>query len=122
MNATKGANATATKSAYFARATQNAQYGEIKVKELITYPDKHKGEKVKVWGRVFNIIGNDGLQMWLEWTYESVYVIMANPFSDIYEDDQIIVYGTIQGEHCGTNVYGASICSPLINCDYYEFK
>lgn len=122
INATKGANATATRSAFFTRATQNAQYEEIKVKELSTYPDKHTGEKVKVWGRIFNINSDTQFQMWMEWTYESVYVIMNFPFSNLYDDDRIIVYGTVKGEHCGNNAYGAEVCSPLIIGDYYERK
>jgi len=51
-----------------ARATKAAQYEPIAYKELVTYPDAHAGGKVRVETRIFNILGNDQLQMWLGWT------------------------------------------------------
>jgi hypothetical protein len=96
-------NATATAQAYLTqklqtaiaisnRATALAQYKEIDSRELVTYPNNHKGEKVIIRGRIFNINGNTQLQMYLGWSYDAVYVVMRRPFSNIYEDDWIIVY------------------------------
>ncbi len=97
-------------------------YSEIPVKELVTYPEKHEGEKVKVRGRVFNVNSDTEFQMWLGWTYEAVYIVMEKPYDDIYEDEWVTVYGTILGEHCGTNAYGGNVCQPLILGDFYENK
>ena len=105
-----------------AQATLIASYEEIPNKELVTYPDSHKGEKVKVRGRVFNINSNTEFQMWLGWTYDSVYIVMNDPYDDIYEDIWVTVYGVVEGEHCGTNAYGGTVCSPLIYGDFYELK
>jgi hypothetical protein len=58
--------------------------------------------------------------MYLGWSYDAVYVVMRSPFSNIYEDDWIVVYGTIDGENCGTNAFGAEICQPLLIDAFYE--
>lgn len=118
-NATIGAHATATRVAENARATEVAQYTAIADKELATYPDAHVGEKVRVRGRIFNINNDRELQMWLGWSYDAVYVVMRRPFSGIYEDEWITVYGTVRGEHCGTNAYGGQVCSPLLENAFY---
>ena len=119
-NATKGAHATATKLAQYAKATQIAQYEEVPTKDLVTYPDKYKNKKIKIRGRVFNINSNEEFQMWAGWSYDAVYVYMLKPFDDIYEDNWVTVYGTVEGENCGTNVYGGEVCQPLIIGDFYE--
>ena len=54
-NATKGAYATATKRAQSARATEVAQYKEVSTKDLVTYPDKYKGQKINKEGE-FSIL------------------------------------------------------------------
>lgn len=112
--ATIGANATATKVAALARATEIAQYQKIDYKELATYPDDLIGEKVFVEGRVFNVNSRTELQIWLGWTYDAAYIVAKKPFSEIYEDNWVLVYGVVEGENCGTNAYGAEICQPII--------
>jgi hypothetical protein len=119
INATEGADATATKVAQNARATEIAEYEKISYDELVTYPDSHIGEKVWVEGRIFNINGNTELQIWLGWTYDAAYIVMREPFSGIYEDNWITVYGTIYGENCGTNAYGAEVCQPILTDAFY---
>ena len=113
-NATIGANATATKVAAIARTTEIAQYQKIDYQELYTYADEHVGEKVFVEGRVFNVNSKTELQIWLGWTHEAGYIIAKKPFSEIYEDNWVYVYGIVDGENCGENAYGAEICQPLI--------
>lgn len=120
INATQGAHATATRAAQYARATEIAQYEKISYKELVTYPNSHIGEMVWVEGRIFNINGNTELQMWLGWTYDAVYVVMREPFSGIYENDWIKVYGIVYGETCGTNAYGGEVCQPVLIDAFYE--
>jgi len=121
-NATKGAHATATKRAQSARATEVAQYEEVPTKDLVTYPDKYKGQKIKIRGRVFNINSDTEFQMWVGWSYDAVYVVMLKPYDDIYEDNWVTVYGTVEGENCGVNAYGGEVCQPLINGYFYEKK
>jgi hypothetical protein len=124
-------NATATKQAYYlqqtataqvksAQATQIAQYKDIDWHELVSYANQHIGEKVKVRIRVFNIVSTTELQGYFAGTYEAVYVKMLNPFSGLYEDNSITVYGTVGGDECFDNAYGAQICQPLLKDAFYE--
>ncbi len=114
------AQVTATADAKIKRATQIAPYGKIDYRELISYANKHIGEKVVIKGRVFNIVGDKEFQMYYGWTYDAIYVKTRLPFSGLYEDDYITVYGTVGGEECFTNVYNAKICQPLIKDAFFE--
>jgi hypothetical protein len=111
-------NRTSTAEAKSVQATKIAEYQTIPWKELITYPDKYTGQKVKVSGQIFNINGDTELQMWIG-NMEAIYVVMAEPFSGIYQDSWIIVYGTVQGQNCGTNAFGGQVCQPLLNDAFY---
>jgi len=113
---TQQASKKATQSA---KATEIASYETILYKELVTYPDSHIGELVKVEGRIFNINGNTELQLWLGWTYDAVYIVMRDSFSGIYEDNWITVYGEVLGEECFNNAYGAEICQPVLFDAFY---
>jgi uncharacterized membrane protein YcgQ (UPF0703/DUF1980 family) len=97
-----------------------ADYQSIQIRELITYPDKHKGEKVRVPGRVFNVLGSDGvIQMYGTGTSDAIYVKMESSFSDLYDGDSITVYGVIGGRECFTNKAGGEVCQPLIEDAFY---
>jgi uncharacterized secreted protein with C-terminal beta-propeller domain len=111
-------NRTSTAEVKAAQATKIAEYQTIPWKELITYPEKYTGQKVKVSGQIFNINGDTELQMWIG-NMEAIYVVMAEPFSGIYQDSWIIVYGTVQGQNCGTNAFGGQVCQPLLNDAFY---
>ncbi len=111
--------ATATRAAWSAQATKVASYKEIYWKDLATYADMHKGEKVIVRGRVFNVNSDREFQIFFSGTYEAAYIVMVNPYTDLYEDQVVTVYGVVKGENCGTNAYGGEICQPLIIGDWF---
>ena len=94
-------------------STQIAPYGQIDIKELTTYPDLHKGEKVVIKGYVFNLIKTREFQVMVSWRYP-VYVEAALPIRELYDDDQVTVYGTIAGEACGYNPNGVRLCQPYL--------
>jgi hypothetical protein len=102
-----------------ATATEVASYKGIFVKDLATYADNHIGERIKMYVVVFNINGDTELQGYMNGTYEPLYVVMAEPFDDIYENNGITVYGTVAGEECGENAFGAEICQPMIVDSFY---
>lgn len=100
-----------------AQATQTAEiskYQPIDIRELITYPNDHIGELVIVIGRVFNVNSNTELQIMVGDGFDAVYIVAREPYSGIYEDDTIKVYGLIYGENCGENSFGSTICQPLL--------
>ncbi len=128
----KAGDATATKMVVSARrtytavakagtATEIASYLNINAKELVTYPKNHKGERVKIRGRIFNINNNQEFQMWVGGGYgDPVYVYMLEPYSDLYEDNYVTVYGVVADETCGKNSFGGEVCQPLIMGTFYE--
>lgn len=111
---------TATAQVKSATATEIASYTQINIKELQSYADQHLGEKVVVLGRVFNIASPTQFQMYYGWTYEAVFVITKDPYTGLYEDDFITVYGVVGGEKCFKNMYNADVCQPLIKDAYFE--
>ncbi len=122
VQATSVAGITAvasTKQAVYATATTIASYKEIYWRELITYPDNHSNEKVIVRGRIFNVVGNDTLQIYIAGTYEALYVVMTKPFSDLYEDQALTIYGRVSGQECFKNAYNADVCQTKIKGDFY---
>jgi hypothetical protein len=85
-------------------------------RDFVTYPDKYTGQYVVVSGIVFNINSNTELQIYMGGDYDSpVYVISAEPYDDIYKDDDVVVYGVVAGSNCGTNAFGSSVCQATIN-------
>lgn len=110
---------TATAQAISAHATEIAAYADIYWQELVNYADQHIGELVKIRIRVFNIISDRELQGYIAGTYEAVYIQMREPFSGIYDNTALTVYGMVSGTQCGTNAYGGTICQPLIIDAFY---
>lgn len=122
VQATSVAGVTAvasTKEAVYATATEIASYKEIYWRELITYPDNHKGEKVIVRGRIFNVVENTTLQVYVAGTYEALYIVKEEPFSDLYEDQSLTIYGRVSGQECFKNAYNAEVCQTKIVGDFY---
>lgn len=112
------ANSTAT--AQSAQKTLVAQYQPIARREIVTYADSYIGELVVIRGRVFNINGTQEVQIWIDDSFDAAYIVMAQPFRDIYDNDFLIIYGEVYGEHCGTNSWGSTVCQPLIIDAFYE--
>lgn len=110
---------TATRQASIDQMTEIASYATIDWRELTTYPENHIGEKVRVSGRIFNIVDTIVLQMYVSGTQEPVYVEVLKGFSGLYEDDSIVVYGTIRGKKCFTNQLGGQVCQPHIYAAFY---
>lgn len=105
---------TATAQAKSAQATEIASYITIPRKELITYSENYKGKKIKVNGRIFNIIGSV-IQMYVDGDWDSaLYVNLYDKPSGIYEDDWISVFGVVSDEECFKNIYDAEICQPAL--------
>jgi len=112
-------NKTATAQVKAETATALAAYLPIDWRELKDYADQHIGELVKVKIRVFNIISSTQLQGYFSGSYDAIVVEMRNPFSGIYENDTITVYGIVYGNQCGTNAFGAQICQPALIDAFY---
>lgn len=114
------AKTTATREAFSATATYVAQFKEVPWREIATYPEAHSGETVIVRGLIFNIVDNHEFQMYFGGTYEAAYIIMTDSYSDLFENQAITVYGTVDGKNCFKNTYGGDICQPKIIGAFYK--
>ncbi|MEZ4515622.1 MAG: SH3 domain-containing protein [Chloroflexota bacterium] len=103
-------------------------YSEIDIRELDSYGNKYLGDKVRLRGKVFNIL-DDGLQMWVRipggGSFDNVAVVVTWISDDIlpdqvYENTYITVYGRVIGTFEGTNAYGGSVSQPLIYAEIIE--
>lgn len=114
-------NKTATVVAAQATGTFVAGFKEIDTRELMSYVDKHVGEKVIVKGKVFHIIDDQDIQIYIDGTPEnSVYIKTDEPISGIYEKDWVTVYGIVKGTGTSTNLFGAKISFPVIDSAVME--
>jgi hypothetical protein len=104
------------------------EYSEIDIREIDSYTSSYIGDKVKLRGEVFNVLG-DGLQMWVRKpggsSYDTIAVVVTwdsrNILPDqVYEDTWITVYGVVSGTFEGTNSYGGTISQPMIEADIIE--
>lgn len=104
------------------------EYVEMDIRELEAYASRYIGDKVKLRGEVFNIMG-DGLQMWVRepggGSLDNVAVVVTwidNQVlpDQVYEDTWITVYATVLGTYSGTNAYGGTIEQPWVLADIIE--
>jgi len=101
-------------------ATFMEQFVDIDWRELTTYTNNHIDETVHVWGRVFNVINENELQIYISNSSEAVYIFSTTAFEGIFDGDIIDAYGVVFEKFCGTNAFGGEICQPLIGAVLVE--
>lgn len=97
-----------------------ASFGSIAWKELKGYPDNHSGEKIKIKGKVFQIIDGIDMLLWYPGTYDAFYVSFDDSYTGIYEDDTITIYGEVISSYCYDTQAGGTNCVPLIQGFWYQ--
>ncbi|MCX6018015.1 MAG: hypothetical protein NTZ50_05820 [Chloroflexi bacterium] len=112
----KAADATATAEVRDAEINLFARYLPIDMKRLLDYPGNFTSDLVVVRGRIFNIVkgSNDTFQMYAAGTYDALLIQTENAFDDLFENDNVIVYGEVEGESCFNNSMGNEVCQPKI--------
>jgi hypothetical protein len=110
---------TATAFSRASTATEIAKYNMIDWRELVDYPGSHIGEFIKIHGQVFNIASNQEFQMFVG-NYEGIYVYTKDPFSGLYQDMWVWVYGVAANTYCFTNTFGTEICQPFIDQAFWS--
>jgi len=97
----------------------------VPYKELARYPEKYKGQPIKIKGKVSQVIskfGGSDLRMFTGqskysddlWFEDDIYVDYKAPNERILEDDIITVYGYADGIQEYTTVLGAQRAIPKI--------
>ncbi len=94
---TRVANITATVSARQATAAFIAEYQPIATGELVSYPDRHIGEKVRIRGYVAEIRGDKAFWLFVGGTFDIIEIRTKARIANLYNNDVVIVYGTVAG-------------------------
>lgn len=89
-------------------------------KEFLKNPDKYKGVRVNILGKIFDIeeskVENKlmtAIQMYINNNYDSVIVYYQGSVN-VYKDDIVTVYGQIYGTIEGKNRMGVDMRWPVI--------
>jgi hypothetical protein len=119
---TAGTETVAFRATQTAQIAEIPQYQTIDSRELSTYADKHKGQKVKISLDITHFTpggDNTELQGNISGSSDAIIVELTSPASGIYVDDTITVYGTVNGNYSFTSVAGWKVTQPqLINAFY----
>jgi len=91
-----------------------SEFGTIAWKELKNYPDNHSGEKIKIKGKLFQVINSIDMMLWYPGTYDAFNVTFDEEYSGVYDDQTITIYGVVIGEYCYRTQSGGSNCVPQI--------
>jgi len=65
--------------------------------ELVSYADRHRGELVVIQGSIIDTPNSTDLEVWISGSFDVVYIKCKYPYSGIYKNDWIKIYGTVDG-------------------------
>lgn len=106
---------------------------KIPYKNLARTPDKYKGERIKIYGQVIQVL-EDGDQLNLRVAtkdsgygeyYDDVVLVdytYKKGESRILEDDMITVWGTYGGTYTYDSTMGGKITVPMMEAEYFSVK
>ena len=106
---------------------------KIPYKNLARTPDKYKGERIKIYGQVIQVL-EDGGQLNLRVAtkdsgygeyYDDVVLVdytYKKGESRILEDDMITVWGTYGGTYTYDSTMGGKITVPMMEAEYFSVK
>lgn len=97
-----------------------AQYTKIDYRQLRDYADNCDGDKIKVTGRVFNVVNSTEFQLYFAGTYDAFYVELNSPVDNVFENDLLTVYGVCAGYVSFENSLGGTVSQPLVRDAYFE--
>jgi len=100
-----------------------AQCKEISFNKLNKNADKYKGEKLKVTGKIIQIMEDDDggeIRLATDGGYDDIVFVEYDGNIKYVEDDTVTVYGYCDGEYTYTSTIGASITLPKIDAKYFD--
>lgn len=103
-------------------------YAALNFKDIARYPDKYDGEKIRITGRVVQVMGSRDtgydLRVATKGRYDDVvYLTMfGDPGFGILEEDKIVAYAIADGDYTYKTIMGASVTLPSFIVDSIELK
>lgn len=102
------------------------EYGKFNYEDTMRYPENHRGEKVKLNGRVVQVIGNKAQGFQIRFSINSnsevVYIYINNAEYNILENDRMTIYASVLGLKTYTSILKQSITIPSLQADCVILK
>ena len=103
----------------------NVSYPRASYDEILRYPIQHKGDQVRIFGKVIQKQTNGNYVVLRVGTsgygyYDNVFYIEYyndGSFPSIIEDDKVTIYGICQGTKTYKTIMGGSVTIPLIGAE-----
>lgn len=101
-------------------------YGKFDYNKAARTPSEYKGTKVKINGRVMQVLGDSksGFEMRVatKGRYDNIVYIytLGNHPENLLEGDKVTFYCVMMGDHTYESVMGQSITLPLAQADFYN--
>ena len=96
-------------------------YGEFDYTEVFRYPERHIGEKVKLIGKVVQVLGDrkSGFQLRFDTGNGDIVFVTINhdPEYNILENDRMRIYGVVTGTITYESIWNQTITIPAVNAD-----
>ena len=94
------------------------EYMNLDYEDIMRYPEKHKGEKVAVNGKVIQVMGNRTrgfeIRFSLSGSSDVVYVYINDVDFNILENDRMTIYATVKGTKTYSSILLQSITIPSL--------
>ena len=97
-----------------------SNYMAVDHKRFFTYYQDFEDKKVTFPCKVFNVNTKNEFQCYIGESFDDIYVKTEQEYSNLFENDTIVVYGIGAGEACGKNRLGGEVCSPLVERAFFE--
>lgn len=101
-------------------------YGELDYEDTMRYPEKHKGEKVVLNGKVIQVIGSRSIGFQIRFSISGssdvVYVYVNDIDYNILENDRMTIYATVKGIKTYSSIFNQSITIPSLQADCVILK
>ena len=102
------------------------EYGEFDYEDTMRYPENHRGEKVKLKGKVVQVIGSKAqgfqIRFSINGNSDIVYIYINELDYNILENDWMTIYASVLGIKTYTSILKQSISIPSLQADCVILK
>lgn len=101
-------------------------YGTLDYTDSMRYPGNWQGKKVRVYGRVLQVVSGSrysGFKLLVYVGDDLIYVsVPDDPGYNILEDDKLYIYATVYGTYTYTTIQDVSKTVPYLIADYVALR
>lgn len=102
------------------------EYGVFDYEDTMRFPENHRGEKVKLSGKVIQVLGSKTMGFQVRFSIgggsDVVYVYINDMEYNILENDRLTIYAEITGIKTYTSIFNQAITIPSLRADCVILK